>query len=299
MICPEYLKPGDKIGIVSPARFVDITDIQTGIERIRNHGFQPVLGKYIYAQYHQFGGTEEQRIEDFQTFINDPDIKAIFCTRGGYGSVRIINEINWTNFIKKPKWIIGFSDITVFHSLLNIRGIESLHAPMIFNLQQENFEISCFDKIFDILKGEKLSYSFPRHKLNKDGKSRGILVGGNLSVLYSLRGTSLDVPTHDKILFIEDVDEYLYHIDRMLMNFKLGDKLNNLRGIIVGQMTDMKDNKIPFGKDAYEIIAEHTAELNIPIVYGFPAGHEKINLPFILGREILLEAEQTVKICFK
>ena len=299
MITPEFLRPGDKVGVVSPARFVSENDIQKGLEWLNAHGLMIVTGSNAYSRHHQFGGTDQQRAADFQKFLDNPDIKAIFCTRGGYGSVRVAQHIHWEKFTQKPKWIVGFSDITVFHSAVHQKGIESLHAPLLFNLQQDNFDTTSFDHTMAILKGEKPVYTCPSHPLNKQGIARGILVGGNLSVLYSLRGTDYDIFTGGKILFLEDIDEYLYHIDRMMMNFKLGGKLDNLRGLIIGQMTDMKDNKIPFGKDAYQIISEYASELNIPVAFGFPAGHENINLPLILGREIMLEVDDHVQVTFR
>ncbi|MCX7986542.1 MAG: LD-carboxypeptidase [Bacteroidales bacterium] len=299
MITPEFLKPGDRVGIVSPARYVTEADIEDAISLIRSHGYDVVLGTYLFERHNQFGGTDEQRIQEFQNFLDDPSIKAIFCARGGYGSVRVINRLNWKKFLQRPKWIVGFSDITVFHAALHNKGIESLHAPMLFNLKEQNQLSESWEKTFEILRGEKPVYSCNSHPLNKEGRARGTLVGGNLSVWYSLRGTDFDFFTGGKILFIEDIDEYLYHIDRMMMNLKLGGKLDNIRGLIIGQMTDMKDNKVPFGKSAYEIISEYAADLNIPIAFGFPAGHENINLPLILGREILLEVDDMVKIQFR
>lgn len=299
MVTPEFLKPGDKVGIVSPARYVLQDEIKKGIEWLGSQGFRVVLGNNVFEREHQLGGSDLQRAADFQLFLDDPEMKAIFCTRGGYGSVRVARQLNWEQFVKKPKWIVGFSDITVFHSVVHQKGIASLHAPMLFNLNQENIEPVSFEKTIAILKGEKPIYTCQPHPFNKQGMARGILVGGNLSVLYSLRGTDFDIFTGGKILFIEDIDEYLYHIDRMMMNFKLGGKLDNLRGLIVGQMTDMKDNKIPFGKNAYEIIAGYASELNIPVAFGFPAGHENINLPLILGREIVLEVDDEVSITFR
>jgi muramoyltetrapeptide carboxypeptidase len=296
---PDFLKPGDKVGIVSPARFVTESDIEAGIQLLTHEGYEVVLGNHLFAREHQFAGSDRQRADDLQSFLDNPSIKAIFCARGGYGSARIVARLKWDKFVKHPKWIVGFSDITVLHSALHQKGVESLHAPLLFNLSQDNFDKSSFQQTLAILRGEKPTYTINRHPFNREGMARGVLIGGNLSVLYSLRGTNYDIFTGGKILFIEDIDEYLYHIDRMMLNFKLGGKLYNLRGLIVGQMTDMKDNKIPFGKTAYEIILEYASELNIPVAFGFPAGHEPMNLPLILGHEIVLEIDNDVKISFK
>jgi muramoyltetrapeptide carboxypeptidase len=299
MITPPYLKPGDKIGIVAPARSIDKDEIEHIVDLFKNHGFDVETGKNLFGKINQFSGTDKERANDIQQFLDNPNIKAIICARGGYGSIRTIDFLSFEKFIKQPKWFIGFSDITVFHSVINNLGIETLHAPMPFSFNKPEFDKGIFNDMLSILQGKRISYTFPSHPLNSQGKAKGCLTGGNLSVLYSLRGTNADLKTHGKILFIEDIDEYLYHIDRMMMNFHFGGLLSQLRAIIVGDMTDMKDNTIPFGKNAFEIIAEHSKELCIPICYGFPAGHGKINRPLIMGREIVLEIGPTCHLSFK
>jgi muramoyltetrapeptide carboxypeptidase len=296
MTTPQFLSPGDKIALAAPARFVEKSELENGIKLIRSKGYEVVEGKNLFEKDNQFAGTDFQRVEDFQSFIDHPEVKAIFCVRGGYGSARIVNCLNWNNFIHNPKWIVGFSDITVFHSQLQRLGVESLHGSMIFSLSHERPDIQSFNEIFEILSGNSPIYEIPPHPLNKPGTAKGILVGGNLSVLYSLRGTPFDLDTRDKILFIEDIDEYLYHIDRIMINLKLGGIFNTLRGVIVGQMTNMKDNQIPFGKNAYEIIEEYVRNQGIPVIFGFPAGHESPNRPLILGREIIMEVSEKVSI---
>lgn len=298
MIIPPFLQKGDRIGLVAPARFIEKTEFELGIQYIKKYGFVPVFTENILSRYNQFAGDDSIRLADFQKFLDDQNIKAIFCLRGGYGSIRIVDQLKWENFLKFPKWIVGFSDITIFHSTLHCMGVASLHAPMIINLTQENFNKSDFLKIFSVLKGEKVKYSIPPHSFNHRGNASGILVGGNLSILYALRGTKYDIDTTDKILFIEDVDEYLYHIDRMMMNFYLGKKFDKLKGIIVGQMAGMKDNHVAFGKNSYEIIAEYFSSLNIPVAFGFPAGHENFNCPLILGSYINLEVSDKVTLKF-
>jgi muramoyltetrapeptide carboxypeptidase len=289
MITPPYLNPGDKIGFVAPARSVVPEELQKAKDILKSKGLIFIEGENLYKKHNQFSGSDKERTADFQKFLNDPEISAIFCVRGGYGSVRILNKLNFDKFLKNPKWIVGYSDITVFHSYINNRlGVETLHAPMPFNYGKEEYDQNSVSMVFDLLSGKIPQYNFETHKLNNNGRAKGRLIGGNLSVLYSLRGTQADIDTNGKVLFIEDIDEYLYHIDRMLMNFKLGEKLNGLRGIIVGDMHDMKDNNIPFGKNANEILSGFFSELNIPVCYGFPSGHGKINWPLIMGREVLL-----------
>jgi muramoyltetrapeptide carboxypeptidase len=298
MITPPYLKPGDKIGIVAPARSIENDDIKSAVELFSSNGFEVELGKNLFGKNNQFSGSDKERAADIQQFIDNPGIKAIVCARGGYGSVRTLNYLSFDKFIKNPKWIVGYSDITVFHSVINNLGIESLHAPMPFTLKTE-FDKDSINDTLAILQGNNIAYSFPGNPINSQGKAKGRLTGGNLSVLYSLRGTNADIKPHGKILFIEDIDEYLYHIDRMMMNFRLGGLLGQLRAIIVGDMTDLKDNNIPFGKNAFEIITEHSKEFYIPICFGFPAGHGSINKPLIMGREIVLDIGPTCHLTFK
>lgn len=299
MITPPYLKPGDKIGIVAPARSIEKDEIEAAIEFFGKVGFEVETGKNLFVKKNQFSGTDKERAADIQFFLDKPDIKAIVCARGGYGSIRTLEHLSFTNFVKHPKWFVGYSDITVFHSAINNLGIETLHAPMPFSFAKPNFDQQSLADTMAILQGKPMNYYFDANPLNSQGKAKGRLTGGNLSVLYSLRGTDADLKTHGKILFIEDIDEYLYHIDRMMMNLRMGGLLSQLRAIIVGDMTDMKDNTIPFGKNANEIIAEHSKEFGIPVCYGFPAGHGSINKPLIMGREIVLEIGRTCHLTFK
>lgn len=289
MKTPPSLLPGDKIGIVAPARSVSPEEIETAVKYLNSKGFEVVLGEKLFGKQDQFSGSDAERTSDIQEFLDDVSVKAIICARGGYGSVRLLRHLDFKHFAKHPKWFVGYSDITVFHSAIHNLGIQSLHAPMVFNLNKPDANIADFDCLIDILTGNKPASTFTSHPLNRHGKAKGILVGGNLSVLYSLRGTPYDINTHGKIIFLEDIDEYLYHIDRMMMNLKLGGKLANIRGIIVGGMTDMKDNNVPFGKNAFEIIADQTSDVFIPVCFDFPAGHGSVNTPLIFGKEVVLE----------
>ncbi|HEY9123241.1 MAG TPA: LD-carboxypeptidase [Bacteroidales bacterium] len=286
---PPYLKQGDTIAIVATARFVTPGQIESSVNLLKEAGFNVEVGKAVFNANNQLAGTDKERADDLQHFINDDKVKAIFCARGGYGTIRTIQQVNFSKLSTNPKWIIGYSDVTVLHSILSNMNIASLHSPMLY--KNPDFETSNIlnEEVISILKGKKTEYHFNAHPLNFQGRAQGKLVGGNLSVLYSLRGTPYDLQTSDCILFIEDVDEYLYHIDRMMMNLKSSKMLSKLRGIIVGDMTDMHDNQIPFGKNAYEIIAEHVEDLCIPVCYGFPAGHGQVNKPLVLGHKVKLD----------
>jgi len=302
MIKPPFLKEGDTVAIISSARKVSKAEMKPAIEILKSWGLNVQTGKNLYREDHQFAGTDEERAADFQKAVNSNTVKAILFARGGYGTVRIINRVDFKRFVKNPKWIICFSDITVIHSHLQKNfGIETIHAPMCLNLQ--NLSATCLGVLKATLFGERLSYSSSKQqatleKLNRKGKATGVLTGGNLSLLYALAGSASDIDTSGKILFLEDLDEYLYHIDRMMMNLKRSGKLQNLAGLIVGGMSEMKDNEIPFGKTAEEIVADAVAEYSFPVVYGFPAGHIQNNFPLILGREATLSVTEKMELIF-
>lgn len=289
MLQAPFLQAGDTIGIVAPARKISKAEIQPAVELITKWGFKVKLGAHLFNEYNQFAGTDEQRIADFQEMIDDTEVKAILCGRGGYGSIRLLEGIDFSRLKSNPKWIVGYSDITAFHSHLHMQGQCSLHATMPINFPNNAEDNVSTQTLLELLTGNQLTYQGDGHEFNKDGKANGILVGGNLSMLYSLRGTPYDVDTKGKILFIEDLDEYLYHIDRMMMNLKTGGKLANLKGLIVGGMSDMNDNTIPFGKTAKEIIAEAVSEYDFPVIFDFPAGHQDNNVAMMLGAEIEME----------
>ncbi len=289
MITPTYLKKGDKIAIASTARKISEQEVLPSINKFKEWGLDVVLGNNLFKEYNQFAGTDKQRAEDFQNMLDDESIKAVICSRGGYGTVRIIDMLDFSNFVKKPKWIIGYSDATVLHSHIHTNyGIETLHAVMPYNFSADGSDNQSLNTLRKSLFGEKLSYSINCVSLNREGEAKGILTGGNLSILYSLCGSKSDIDTRGKILFIEDLDEYLYHIDRMMMNMKRTGKLDGLAGLIVGGMTEMKDNTVPFGKTAEEIIYEAVKEYNYPVCFGFPAGHIKDNCAMIIGRKAKL-----------
>ena len=295
MKTPSYLKRGDKIAIVAPARKISNSEIENAIETFENWGLEVIFGNNLFKSNNQFAGTDEKRKSDFQRMLDDPTVKAIIAARGGYGSVRIIDKLDFSKFIKNPKWIIGFSDITVFHLHLHTNyGIETLHALMPINFLMDEKSIASAESLRKALFGDKISYSINNSKYNRKGIAKGVLCGGNLSMIYSLIGSSSDINTEGKILFIEDLDEYLYHIDRMMVNLKRSGKLDKLAGLIVGGMNDMNDNKIAFGKTANEIISEHISKYNYPVCFDFPAGHLKENYSLIFGREAKLEVGEDV-----
>tara|TARA_B100000767_G_scaffold265672_1_gene281999 strand:- start:331 stop:1227 length:897 start_codon:yes stop_codon:yes gene_type:complete len=287
MIIPEKLKVGDKIGIISTARKITFEELNPAIKTIENWGLKVVLGINLFQEDGQFSGTIEQRAIDLQSMIDDNTIKAILCARGGYGTVQIIDAINFTNLKKNSKWVAGYSDVTVLHSHLNNLGVASLHSSMPINFK--SITKKSLSSLKNSLFGNLNSIECKAHSLNKFGKTEGDIVGGNLSILYSLLGSKSDINTKGKILFIEDLDEYLYHIDRMMMNLKRNRMLGKLQGLIVGGMSDMNDNPIPFGKTAEQIILQYTKDYDFPICFGFPAGHLSDNRSLMLGVNSVLE----------
>ncbi|HET8808882.1 MAG TPA: LD-carboxypeptidase [Flavobacteriaceae bacterium] len=281
------LQKNDTVAIVSTARKISFDEIRPAIELLKFWNLNVKIGKSIGLENHQFAGTDEERTSDLQTMLDDPEIKAIWCARGGYGTVRIIDRLGFSNFKKKPKWIIGYSDVTVLHSQLNLLGFESLHAQMAHQIDQKSEATRTTLK--NILFGKPVSYEIPFSEMNKFGHVEGEFVGGNLSVLYSLLRSPSAISTRNKVLFLEDLDEYLYHIDRMLQNLKRNGVFKNLNGLIIGGMSDMNDNQIPFGKTAEEIIWESVKEYDFPVCFGFPAGHVYDNQALVFGRKISME----------
>jgi muramoyltetrapeptide carboxypeptidase len=282
MIQPPFINPADKVAIITTARKVNATDLKPAIDILENWGLEVVLGEHIYKEYHQFGGTDAERATDLQRALDNTEIKAVFCARGGYGTTRILDKINFENVKKSPKWVVGFSDITALHCHLQKNGIQSIHATMPLLFNQEGGEIA-LESLKNALFGKKNNYVAINNPLNRLGKASGEVIGGNLSILNHIIDTESDIDYTGKILFLEDLDEYLYHIDRMMLHLKRCGKLKNLAGLAIGHFSKMNDNTIPFGKTAYEIIKEHVAEYNYPVGFGFPVGHEPDNRAFICG----------------
>ncbi len=297
MLTPASLKAGDKVAIVSTARKVDHADLRVAIKMLQDWGLIPVLGKSIDASQDQYAGSDDLRRHDLQTMLDDEAVRAIWCARGGYGTVRIIDGLDFSKFIKHPKWIVGYSDVTVLHARLHKMGVETLHAPM----AQGIVNVTAFAKagLEHSLFGKGIRYKIHGHSLNRNGTANGLVVGGNLSILYSLCGSPTALNTNGKILFIEDLDEYLYHIDRMMMNLKRNGMLRHLAALIVGGMTEMNDNSVPFGKNAEEIVLEAVREYDYPVCFDFPAGHIADNRALILGRKVELSVDKNgVKLHF-
>lgn len=291
MIKPPALQTGDKVVIIAPARKISLTDISLGVDTLKNWSLKVTFSEHLFDDCDQFAGDDNVRAEDLQKAINDKDVKAIFCARGGYGTVRIIDKIDFSPLVDYPKWIIGFSDITVLHSKLHTLGICSLHADVLTTFGDTKDSNMLYLK--QILFDEKTEFHHKKLEQTNDNGNRykieGEIIGGNISILYSLLGSDCDINTAGKILFLEDLDEYLYHIDRMMICLKRAKKLDNLKALIIGDVSQMNDNKIPFGKTAKEIIAETVSGYDYPVYYDFPAGHIKNNTPIIFGVPATME----------
>ena len=282
---PQPLSKGDKIALISTARKISLQELEPAISVLKSWGLESVFGKNLFNVNHQFAGTTEDRIADLQEALDNPEIKAVLCVRGGYGTVQLIDSIDFSKFQKNPKWIIGYSDVTVLHNHINKNfGVSTLHATMPINFTTNTKE--ALESLREVLFGALPIYIIEHHELNRTGETKGELVGGNLSIIYSLTGTSSQLDTKGKILFLEDLDEYLYHIDRMMMNLKRAGMLSDLKGLIVGGMSDMKDNTVLFGKTAQEIIFDVVKEYHYPVCFDFPAGHTNDNRTLIMGSEV-------------
>jgi muramoyltetrapeptide carboxypeptidase len=295
MITPSYLKKGDTVAIIATARKVSKEEIQPAVAFFESYGLSVMFGKNLFESSNQFAGTDAQRTEDLQWALNDKNIKAVIIARGGYGTVRTIEQIDFTEFKSRPKWLVGYSDVTVLHNAIHNVGVETLHATMPLNFtKNEEATKSMLEALFGNLSQIETEENYS----NISGTAKGKLVGGNLSLIYSLSGTPFDIDTTNKILFIEDLDEYLYHIDRMMMQLKLSGKLRDLKGLLVGGMTDMKDNAIPFGKFPEDIILDAVKDYNYPVCFDFPAGHIDRNLAIYFGREVELNVTDNATLKF-
>jgi len=292
---PPFLQPGDIIGIVCPAGYMNIEKAQTCIDTLQQWGYGVRLGKTLGSDsQNYFSGTDEERLADFQQMLDDDEIKAILCARGGYGVGRIIDSIDFKKFKKNPKWIIGYSDITILHAhIFSNYDIASLHSPMASAFNDGGNENEFILSLKNALEGQKIKYQCAPHEFNRRGEAIGELVGGNLSLLTNLTSTSSDIKTKGKILFVEDVGEYLYNIDRMFYHLKRAGKMHRLAGLIVGGFTDNKDTERPFGETAYEIIRDIVKEFKYPVCFGFPVSHEKENYALKVGVGYKLKVSKT------
>jgi muramoyltetrapeptide carboxypeptidase len=294
---PPYLTIGDTVAITCPAKKLT-RDILDAVTLLESWGLNVVLGETVKASWHQFAGTDELRASDMQQFLDDPNIKAIFAARGGYGTIRIIDRIDFSVFKKHPKWIIGFSDITVLHSHIQaVYKTESIHGQMPLTIP-DGSSVS-LETLKKALFNEALDYKYTSAVKNRSGEANAVLIGGNLTLLVMMAGSVSEQDYSEKILFLEDVGEYLYSLDRMMWNLKRSGKLTNLKGLIVGSFTEMKDNDIPFGQTAEQIIMEHVKEFDYPVCFNFPAGHINDNQALIFGRKVnMLVEEQNVSLTY-
>lgn len=284
MIIPPYLAPGDTVAFAAPARKISKQEILPAENWLKSEGFNVFYDDRLFAEDHQFAGSDQVRAAYFQNLLDDDSIKLIWCVRGGYGSARIIDKLDFSHFQQHPKWICGYSDITVFHSHIQRHlNTATLHAVMPINITDDKIQLPVVQSFLAAITGQNLTYELEAHPLSRLGAFSGILTGGNLSMLYSLMGSPSDVDTTDKVLFIEDLDEYLYHIDRMVLNLKRSGKLAHVKALLVGHLSDMHDNTIPFGKTAEEIVADYCQDLDCPVVFNVPAGHLSDNRAFRMG----------------
>lgn len=292
MIHPPSLQKGDSIGIVAPAGRIDYAIIGQASQRIEQMGYKVKLGEFLNSHHYNFSSTDQHRKNDLQHMMDDKEVKAILCTRGGYGSIRFVDELDFTAIMQNPKWLIGFSDITVLHAAFQKHGLCSIHGPMCKSFLNYTETGADIDILFSLLSGQSPQYLINPYPTNRLGLAKGIIIGGNLSLLHALRGTKFDFDPQGKILFIEDISEYLYHLDRMMFNLKLGGVLDKLAGLVVGQFTEMKDNETPFGESIEEIIFKNVAAYNYPVAFNFPAGHIETNYPLIFGAEVELQVKE-------
>lgn len=294
-VTPPYLKQGDTIGLVCPAGYMAPERFMKCKAALESWGYQVRVGNTPGNQFHYFAGTDEERLADFQHMLDDDSVKAILCGRGGYGVSRIIDRIDWKYFKKHPKWIIGYSDITLLHTHLQARlKTVSLHSPMAGAFNDVPEEDVYLQSLRQALSGANMKYQCAAHPLNRTGKAEGQLVGGNLSLLAHSIGSDSEFTSKGRILFIEDVGEYIYNADRMLMQLKRAGKLDNLAGLIVGSFSDMKDTVIPFGQEIYEVIWDKVQEYDYPVCFGFPVGHTAENYALLHGAEHTLSVKKDV-----
>ncbi len=291
MIRPTKLKKGDKIALIAPSRMIVEKQLDAAKEIFKSKGLEVILGSKLFNTYGYFAGSDEERLSDLQEMIDNPKIRAIFCARGGYGMSRILDQLNLNELKNNPKWIIGFSDITALHLQLNHLGIESIHGLMPVQYEYMGVEES-LESLWQLLFEEKISYEIHGNSSNKEGSVKAQIIGGNLSLLIDSLGTKTEIDSNGKILFIEEIDEYLYKVDRMINHLKRAGKLNKIKGLIIGNFTELKDTRILFGQNLKEIILSHCQSLDVPICFNFPVGHESLNLAIPCGREVSLNVSK-------
>ena len=291
LIQPPYLKAGDTVAIVAPSGILKNRndEVARAVALLESWGLHAVVGKHVFSKDDHFAGTDEERCEDFQKALDDPKISAIWCARGGYGTVRILDKLDYTKFKKNPKWLIGYSDITALHNQFHNEGFQSIHALMCVSLTKDLNDIAYTVETFkSALFGKPMGYDLDYSTYNKLGNAKGQLVGGNLTILHTMLGSKTSIDTSGKILFIEEIGEYKYHIDRMLQSLKRAGYFDHCAGLLVGDMSKMRKNTTPWGTSVEQLILDALSEYDFPIAFGMPAGHEKNNYALILGKEIEL-----------
>lgn len=287
---PPYLKAGDEVRLIAPAGVIHSrAPIDAAIEEIESWGLKASLGEYVFEKAGHFAASDEHRLADLQAAMDDEHVKAIWAIRGGYGAGRIVDDLNFEKIKEQPKWLIGYSDITVLHARWNLEDLQSLHAMMPVNFKNPKDSISqTIESFKSVIFGEKPHYKIEGSPYNRAGRAKGQLVGGNLSLLVGSVGTPTDLDLSGKILFIEEVGEYRYHIDRMLRQLLRHGSFEGLEGLIIGDFSELRTNSTPFGRNTEELILDVVKDYDFPVLFGFPAGHEKLNLALPLGREVVL-----------
>ena len=292
-IIPEYLKEGDTIGVVCPSGAMDVDKMKTCLNVLQEWSFAIKKGSTLGTHFDYFSGTDEERLTDLQQMLDDENVKAILCARGGYGLSRIIDNIDFTKFLQKPKWIVGYSDITILHShIFNNYHIASLHSPMAAAFNDGGSETVYVQSLKKAITGGQSAYHCSSYKLNKQGTATAELIGGNLCLLAHLVGSKSSMDTNGKLMFIEDIGEYIYNIDRLMLQLQRAGKLDNLAGLIVGSFTDMKETVIPFGASVYDVIYEKVKDYHYPVCFNFPVGHSPENYALKHGVEHTLEVNE-------
>ena len=290
MIQPPFLQPGDTIYITAPAKAIEESVVLEAKKTLETWGLIVRIAPHCLGRAAYFSGTDAERLADFQHGLDDPSIKAILCARGGYGCVRIVEELDWTAFQQNPKWIVGFSDVTVFHQKINQLGVESIHGIMPLGFTEGSMEAK--ETLHKALFGESIILEASPVKENRMGTAKGSLIGGNMTIIYSLIGTELSYTFKNKILFIEDIGEHIYKVDRMLHAFKLAGIFNQISGLILGGFTEMEDTDVPFGKTIEALMSEQVSNLGIPVAFNFPIGHISDNQAVVVGRSVVLKVTE-------
>ena len=291
MIQPPFLTPGDTIYITAPAKAIEETSVLAAKKTLETWGLNVRIAAYCLGRHHYFSGSDEERLADFQDGLDDPSIKAILCARGGYGCVRMVEALNWDAFKKHPKWLIGFSDVTVFHQKIHHLGIESIHGIMPLGFLEGSDAAK--ETLKDSLFGAPYTLEAPYVSENITGEAVGELVGGNMAIVTSLLGTSLSYSFDNKLLVLEDIGEHVYKIDRMLYSLRLAGAFNQIKGLVLGGFTDIEDTDVPFGKTIKELVLEQVQDLGIPVAFDLPFGHISDNQALVFGRTAVLKVTET------